>query len=116
MSAAQDLESLSAKFGAHYGWRVCFFASAAPALLVVAIRKIMPESDVWTESRRQLAAKYDETLKAKGFRVLNPQVPATPVYHIYLVEVSNRDEVMKAFKESFSRQGGERPERGRATP
>jgi len=46
---------LSAKFGAHYGWRVCFVASAAPALLVVAIRKIMPESDVWTESRRQLA-------------------------------------------------------------
>jgi len=45
---------LSAKFGAHYGWRVCFFASAAPALLVVAIRRIMPESDVWTESRRQL--------------------------------------------------------------
>ena len=45
---------LSAKFGAHYGWRVCFVASAAPALLIVAIRKIMPESDVWTESRRQL--------------------------------------------------------------
>jgi len=45
---------LSAKFGAHYGWRVCFVASAAPALLVVAIRRIMPESDVWTESRRQL--------------------------------------------------------------
>lgn len=45
---------LSARFGAHYGWRVCFVASAAPALLVVAIRRIMPESDVWTESRRQL--------------------------------------------------------------
>lgn len=45
---------LSSKFGAHYGWRVCFIASAAPALLVVAIRKIMPESDVWIESRRQL--------------------------------------------------------------
>ncbi len=45
---------LSAKFGVHYGWRLCFLASAAPALLVVAIRKIMPESDVWTESRRQL--------------------------------------------------------------
>jgi len=45
---------LSAKFGAHYGWRACFLASAAPALLVVAIRRLMPESDVWTESRRQL--------------------------------------------------------------
>lgn len=44
---------LSAKFGAHYGWRICFFASAAPALLVVAIRRLMPESDVWIESRRR---------------------------------------------------------------
>jgi MFS family permease len=47
---------LSAKFGAHIGWRLCFFASAAPALLVVAIRRYMPESDVWTESRRKRRA------------------------------------------------------------
>jgi len=43
---------LAERFGAHIGWRLCFFASAAPALLVVAIRRFMPESDVWTESRR----------------------------------------------------------------
>jgi MFS family permease len=43
---------LAARFGTHVGWRVCFFASAAPALLVVAIRRLMPESDVWVESRR----------------------------------------------------------------
>jgi MFS family permease len=47
---------LAARFGAHIGWRVCFFASAAPALLVVAIRRFMPESDVWVESRRQAKA------------------------------------------------------------
>jgi MFS family permease len=44
---------LAARFGAHYGWRLCFVGSAAPALLVVAIRRLMPESDVWVESRRQ---------------------------------------------------------------
>jgi MFS family permease len=44
---------LAARFGAHIGWRLCFFASAAPALLVVVIRRLMPESDVWEESRRQ---------------------------------------------------------------
>ena len=29
------------------GWRLCFILSAAPALLVVFIRRHMPESDVW---------------------------------------------------------------------
>jgi MFS family permease len=47
---------LAGRFGAHNGWRICFFASAAPALLVVAIRRLMPESDVWIESRRQTGA------------------------------------------------------------
>ena len=29
------------------GWRLCFFVSILPALLVVFIRKSLPESDVW---------------------------------------------------------------------
>ncbi len=33
------------------GWRACFFLSILPALLVVFIRKRLPESDVW-EARR----------------------------------------------------------------
>jgi MFS family permease len=44
---------LAERFGAHAGWRICFFASAAPALLVVLIRRLMPESDIWIEARRQ---------------------------------------------------------------
>lgn len=44
---------LAARFGAHHAWRLCFLGSAVPALLVVAIRRVMPESDVWTASRRQ---------------------------------------------------------------
>ncbi len=31
----------------HIGWRAAFFVSALPALLVVFIRKGLPESDVW---------------------------------------------------------------------
>jgi MFS family permease len=38
------------------GWRACFFLSVLPALLVVYIRKRLPESDVWLERRRLLAA------------------------------------------------------------
>ena len=43
---------LAERFGPSWGWRLCFLASAAPALLVVAIRRVMPESDVWIESRK----------------------------------------------------------------
>ncbi|HSD62155.1 MAG TPA: MFS transporter [Ignavibacteriaceae bacterium] len=36
------------------GWRLCFFLSILPALLVVFIRKRLPESDVWL-AREKLA-------------------------------------------------------------
>ncbi len=39
-------------FGPSWGWRACFFVSTLPAMLVVVIRRFMPESDVWQEWRR----------------------------------------------------------------
>lgn len=33
------------------GWRYCFYVSIIPALLVIFIRKKLPESDVWEEKR-----------------------------------------------------------------
>jgi MFS family permease len=35
--------------GPGWGWRACFFISLLPAALVVVIRRLMPESDVWEE-------------------------------------------------------------------
>jgi dTDP-4-amino-4,6-dideoxygalactose transaminase len=52
----------------------------------------------WTERRRELAKAYDERLVSRGFRVLNPRAEVTPVYHLYVVEVSNRAEVLEHFK------------------
>jgi dTDP-4-amino-4,6-dideoxygalactose transaminase len=49
----------------------------------------------WNERRRQLAKAYDEQLGPKGFRLLMPHAEALPVYHLYVVEMSNRDEVHK---------------------
>ena len=37
------------------GWRACFFLSVLPALLVVFIRRALPESDLWLEQRRLVA-------------------------------------------------------------
>ncbi|HEY7727467.1 MAG TPA: MFS transporter [Candidatus Eisenbacteria bacterium] len=38
-------------FGPEWGWRACFFVSVLPALLVVVIRRFMPESDIWVARR-----------------------------------------------------------------
>ncbi len=43
--------ALAARFGPDWGWRGCFFVSVLPAVLVVVIRKLMPESDVWLRRR-----------------------------------------------------------------
>ncbi len=48
--------ALARAFGEEWGWRGCFFLAVIPALLVVFIRRSMPESDVWTEHRRRAAA------------------------------------------------------------
>lgn len=59
------------------GWRLCFFISVLPALLVVFIRKRLPESDVWLR-REQLAQeknKQERTLSQqenKFFQLFNP--------------------------------------------
>ena len=37
--------------GPGWSWRACFFVSVLPALLVVVIRRKMPESDVWERWR-----------------------------------------------------------------
>jgi MFS family permease len=44
--------ALSSALGPDWGWRVCFFLSGLPALLVVVIRRFMPESDIWTAQQQ----------------------------------------------------------------
>jgi MFS family permease len=41
------------------GWRTCFFVSLLPAILVIFIRKRLPESDIWLE-RKRLAGERSE--------------------------------------------------------
>ncbi len=47
------------RFGAEWGWRACFFVSVLPAVLVVVIRRFMPESDVWEEWKRRPAEREE---------------------------------------------------------
>lgn len=63
------------------------------AVLAVKLSRLQE----WTERRRELARAYDERLS--NYRVLRPRPEATAVYHLYVVEVSNRDETLAALRE-----------------
>jgi len=48
----------------------------------------------WTDKRISIAKKYDEILKSKGFKALDVKPNSKCAYHLYPIEVSNRDEVL----------------------
>ena len=50
----------------------------------------------WNERRRAVAARYDAALRPLGLKTIEPPKAVTPVYHLYVVEVANRDAVQKA--------------------
>ena len=52
-------------FGPSWGWRACFFLSVLPAILVIVIRRYMPESDIWEEWQQ-----HPERSKTAGFEFL----------------------------------------------
>jgi dTDP-4-amino-4,6-dideoxygalactose transaminase len=60
------------------------------AVLAVKLKHLA----AWTEQRRRHAQYYDTRLTAAGFKVIEPHIKATSVYHLYVVEVSNRDETL----------------------
>jgi dTDP-4-amino-4,6-dideoxygalactose transaminase len=53
----------------------------------------------WNERRRELAARYDDALRPLGFKAIEAHPHAVSAYHLYVVEVSNRDEVQTYLKE-----------------
>ena len=52
------------------GWRVCFFISFLPALIVVYVRKKLPESDVWVK-RKKLSLTTTIKEKSKFFTLFS---------------------------------------------
>jgi dTDP-4-amino-4,6-dideoxygalactose transaminase len=50
----------------------------------------------WTARRRALAAAYDARMRPAGFKTIEPHPDGEAVYHLYVVEVSNRKEVQAA--------------------
>ena len=52
----------------------------------------------WSERRREIAKQYDEVFLNRGFKVAQQTPESETVYHLYIVEVSNRDEVQSKLK------------------
>ncbi|HEY0282611.1 MAG TPA: DegT/DnrJ/EryC1/StrS family aminotransferase, partial [Rhizomicrobium sp.] len=62
------------------------------AILSVKLRHL----DAWIAARRRVAARYDGRLRPAGFKTIEPADGSAPVYHLYVFETSNREEVAKA--------------------
>lgn len=60
----------------------------------------LPHLDGWSENRRKAAQLYTEGLK--DLPVVTPHVPewATPVFHLYVIQVDKRDELQAFLKEN----------------
>jgi dTDP-4-amino-4,6-dideoxygalactose transaminase len=54
----------------------------------------------WTETRRRNAARYDARLQAKGFKTIKAPDHTRSAYHLYVVEVENREEMLKILGEA----------------
>jgi dTDP-4-amino-4,6-dideoxygalactose transaminase len=50
----------------------------------------------WNARRAAVAARYDGVLRQHGFKTAAVPQGATSAHHLYVVEVSNRDEIQKA--------------------
>jgi len=68
------------------------------AMQAVVLSVKLRHIDAWTARRKEIARTYDERLKRAGFQVLEPTAGAEAVYHLYPVQVSNRDAALGELK------------------
>ncbi len=72
------------------------FNSRLDTLQAVVLSAKLKRLDAWNEARRQAAARYDELLSGIGGVERPLTLPGNEhVWHLYVVRVPNRDEVLK---------------------
>jgi dTDP-4-amino-4,6-dideoxygalactose transaminase len=69
------------------------------ALQAAVLSVKLKHLDDWIAARRRLAARYDSRLRSAGFKTIEPTEGSAPVYHLYVVEMSNREEVANALSQ-----------------
>jgi len=65
------------------------------AIQAGALRVKLPHLAKWNEQRRDRARTYDDLLAGSEATVVRPRVPSwsRPVYHLYVIQVADRDRV-----------------------
>jgi dTDP-4-amino-4,6-dideoxygalactose transaminase len=53
----------------------------------------------WSQQRRDAAKRYDDLLKGMDCQIPGVDQNALPVYHLYVIQVDNRDAVLEALQE-----------------
>ncbi len=75
------------------------FNGRCDALQAAALRVKLKHLSAWTEARRAHAAQYTELLKNVGAVIVPTVLENTrPVWHLYVIQVDNRDALMEHLK------------------
>jgi dTDP-4-amino-4,6-dideoxygalactose transaminase len=88
-----------------HGWRKKYFPemlgynSRLDELQAAILRVKLRHLDEWTERRRYLAEKYNEQFKGTGIGTPFVAKEAAHAYHLYIIEVENRQRVQEQLKE-----------------
>ena len=69
-----------------------------PIQSIVLEEKIKHLSN-WNSRRKDIAKRYEDSLQTKGIKVVKPLDSSGSVWHLFVVEISNRDEAQKALQE-----------------
>ena len=70
---------------------------------VLAVK--LPHLDRWLDARRRNAKRYDRILADSGLTLPTPTEHATHTYHLYVVQVPDRDEVQAKLAEADIESG-----------
>jgi len=73
------------------------FNSRLDTLQAVVLRVKLRRLEQWNEARRQAAAKYDQLLAGKGLATPKVAPYSKPVFHLYVVQVPDRQKQQAAF-------------------
>lgn len=92
---AEDVRRLAnhGRFGHKYLHDRAGYNSRLDAIQAAVLRVKLGQLAAWNERRRAVAALYDEALSGIAVVPLTVAEDATPVFHLYVVHVRNRDRV-----------------------
>ena len=90
-----------------HGWKVKYYPeilgynSRLDALQATVLRVKLRHLDAWNQRRREIAAIYDQALKrVKGIQGPAKAVDVTHVYHLYVLQTEERDQLDKRLSEA----------------